>query len=156
MGRTYTPKYAVDLGGIGTLTMAWHGRLPTVQELEQYVMEYVVSTYPGFCNEHIGRASNIRIPTFARVYRNQKRTSVYLSVSEILVEWLCPQFMILPKPKDYPKVAKALPHPRKCQCLPTTTNLESRVTILTVLWPESRCLVVGESAGGTAFLALPG
>lgn len=96
MSRTITPKYTVQMQGM--TVAAWHGRLPNVSQLEKFVMEYVVSTMPGFCNEHIGLAHGISIPSFAQIRRNGGEW--------ILVEWCAPMFMVLPDPANYPNVAK--------------------------------------------------
>ena len=102
MGRTTTPKYVVEMSGFHRLhdfQSAWHGRAPSVAKLEQYVMEYVVSTMPGFCNERIGQAYGINMPSRAIVRENKP-------VWRILAEWKAPAFMVLPDPADYPKVAR--------------------------------------------------
>jgi hypothetical protein len=49
----------------------WKGRIPTVAKLEQEVMAFVVSTYPSYVNEHIGKNYNISIP-FRAVVRENK------------------------------------------------------------------------------------
>jgi hypothetical protein len=102
MSRTRTPKYVVEVQGFGT--MAWKGRVPTVEGLQKFVMEQVVSTMPGFCNEHIGLAHGISIPGYAEVYLNGEQNAAW---PKPLVAWRAPMFMVLPDPKDYPNVAKA-------------------------------------------------
>ena len=106
MGRITTPKYILRMSGFRNSThtpSAWKGKLPTVQQLEQIVMEYVVSTMPGYCNEHIGKAYGIEIPSRATVCRNVQLADE----SQAMVEWKAPAFLTLPDPKDYPNVAKS-------------------------------------------------
>ena len=103
MSRTHTPKYVIDVQGFGT--MAWKGRVPTVEDLQKFVMGLVVSTMLGFCNEHIGKAHGISIPGYAEIYRNGEHTADWPMP---LVQWHAPKFMIMPDPKDFPNVAKAV------------------------------------------------
>ena len=81
--------------------MAWKGRIPSVKALEKYVMEFVVSTMKGMCNEHIGLAYGVEIPSRVVVRRNN-------AYGEVMTEWTAPAFMVLPDPADYPNVAKSL------------------------------------------------
>jgi hypothetical protein len=72
MGRTITPKYALDMDGC--TCMAWdtkrHGK-PTAAKLERVVMEYAKSLEAGGCNAHISQALGyIPYPRWARVRRN--------------------------------------------------------------------------------------
>lgn len=103
MGKTITPKHVVQMNGTGCLghIWRWKGRSPTIARLQRFVMEYVVSTMPGFCNEHIGRTHGITIPSYACVRVNCQGGAV-------LVEWKAPMFMLLPDPQDFPQVAKAI------------------------------------------------
>lgn len=102
MGKTITPKYALYMTGTSyyMTPSAWKGRVPSPEKLEQEVMGYVVSTMPGFANEHIGEKFGIQIPSYACVKQNKPG-------GLILVEWRAPMFQVLPDPKDYPKVAKS-------------------------------------------------
>lgn len=99
MGKTITPTNVIEIDGC--TPFAWRGRVPTKEKLEKFVMEYVVSTMPGFINERIGEIEGIRIPGYARVRRN-------VPGSPALVEWRAPLFILLPDPKDYPNVAKSV------------------------------------------------
>lgn len=71
----------------------WVGRIPTVARLERFVMEYVISTMPGYANEHIGQAFGIQVPMYACVRENG---------GPVLVEWRAPLFIVLPNPADFP------------------------------------------------------
>jgi len=105
MGRSTTPKYAVQMTGhhgYGTTPFGWKGRLPKVADLEKFVMAMVVSTYPGFVNEHIGNQFGISMPSKAII-----RENVSGGRGRIMVEWNAPTFMVLPDAADYPAVAKA-------------------------------------------------
>jgi hypothetical protein len=103
MSRTRTPKYVVEVQGFGV--MAWKGRIPTVEGLQKFVMEMVVSTMPGFCNEHIGAKHGLTIPGHAEVYLNGEQNAMW---PKPLVAWKAPMFMTLPNPADFPNVAKAV------------------------------------------------
>jgi len=103
-GRSTTPKYVLQMPGM--TDSAWSGRLPTESQLERRVMEYVVSTMPGFANEHIGRAHGISIPSYARVRVNKPN-------GPVMAEWRAPSFMVLPDPRDYPRVARRNPKRRR-------------------------------------------
>jgi hypothetical protein len=83
--------------------MAWKGRVPTVEGLQKFVMEMVVSTMPGFCNEHIGNKHGLTIPGHAEIYYNGAQNALWPTP---LVAWRAPMFMVLPNPNDFPKVAK--------------------------------------------------
>lgn len=101
MGRTITPKYVLEFSGgnYRQTPSVWKGRIPNEKKLEQIVMEYVVSTYSGFCNEEIGQKFGISIPSRAVIRENKPNGSV-------LVEWRAPMFLALPEAKDFPRVAK--------------------------------------------------
>ena len=105
MSKSTTSKYALDMQGM--TSTCWDAKwaktkygkvLPTVAQLESFVMEYVVSTYPGYVNDHIGKAYGLKIPSFARIRMN--------GGNEVKVEWKAPMFMVLPNAADYPAVAK--------------------------------------------------
>ena len=107
MGKSITPKYVLQMEG--STDMCWDAKwakanlgsiLPTVKQLEEFVMAYVVSTYPGFINEHIGRAFGITVPSYARIKMNGE---LYGSI----IEWRAPAFLVMPNAEDYPNVAKA-------------------------------------------------
>ena len=107
MGNITTPRYRLEVGGYINCTempSAWKGRLPTVAALERHVMAGVVSTMPGFVNEHSGKVYGIQIPSYARVRENKRG-------GRVMVEWKAPMFTVLPDPADYPEVAKALQDP---------------------------------------------
>lgn len=102
MSKTKTPKYVMKMSGFIGFTQtasAWKGRIPSVERLEREVMAYVVSTYQGFANEHLGATHGVQIPSRAIICENVPN-------GRVLVEWKAPMFMELPKSWDYPEVAK--------------------------------------------------
>lgn len=109
MGKTITPKYTLHMTfqGYYDTPSAWKGRVPSPARLKQVVMEHVVSTLPGYVNEHIGEKFGIQIPSYACVKENW-------AGGRVLVEWKAPMFQVLPDPKDYPKVAKSFRSFKKC------------------------------------------
>jgi len=111
MGKSLTPKYVLQMEG--STDMCWDTKwakanlgsiLPTVKQLEEFVMAYVVSTYPGYVNEHLGQAFGITIPSYARIKMNGELWNA-------IIEWRAPNFMVLPDAADYPNVARS-PKPR--------------------------------------------
>jgi hypothetical protein len=104
MSKVTTPKYVLEMSGFINhvqTSVAWKGRVPSVAKLEQIVMEHVVATYPGYANEHLGKAYGIQIPSYVRVREN-------FPGGRVMVEWKAPMFMVLPNAEDYPAVAKAV------------------------------------------------
>ena len=100
MGRAIATKYVLEMGGFvnhAATPSSWKGRIPTVSQLQRLVLAEVVSTMPGFVNEHIGYRFGIQIPSFARIRRN-------VPGGEIMVEWKAAMFQSLPDPNDYPEV----------------------------------------------------
>jgi hypothetical protein len=102
MSRSYTSKYVIEIQGFGT--RAWKGPIPTVDDLQKVVMEMVVSTMPGFCNEKIGKKHGLLIPGYAEIYLNGTQDAL---LPEPVVAWRASAFMVMPDPKDFPNVAKA-------------------------------------------------
>jgi len=103
MGQVITPKYAIEFFGFQGFRQTPMGqrRRLTVAQLEQMVMEQVVSTYPGFVNEHLGKAYGIQIPS--RVVLRENKAG-----GRVISEWKAPTFMVLPEAANYPKVAKSV------------------------------------------------
>ena len=116
MGTSYKPKYAVFIyenaskytvqgwDGNGLTPEAYNCRkrntLPkTQEEFERWIMAGVVSTYPGYVNEHIGFAFGIKIPSRVTIRVN------HVSGATIM-DWKAPMFQVLPDAADYPNVAK--------------------------------------------------
>jgi hypothetical protein len=108
MGRSRTCKYKVEeIYGRGA------GRAPAVygadklpKDIERHVMCHVVSTMPGFINEEVGYRFGITIPALVRFTAQTGNRA-----GEVVREWKCPSFMVLPDPANYPEVAKH-PNPK--------------------------------------------
>ena len=75
----------------------WKGRIPTVAQLERFVMAGVVATMPGYHNEPIGYRYGVQVPSYARIRENKPG-------GRVMVEWKAPTFMCLPNPADFPEV----------------------------------------------------
>jgi hypothetical protein len=108
MGRSRTCKYKVEeIYGRGTnLAPAVYGADKLPKDIERHVMCNVVSTMPGFINEAVGYQFGITIPALVR-YTAQLGPKA----GEVVREWKCPAFMVLPDPANYPEVAKH-PNPK--------------------------------------------
>jgi hypothetical protein len=100
--KNIAPKYVLEMTGLNYLQTpsCWKGRVPSVAKLEREVMAFVVSTYEGYANEHIGKYYGIQIPARAVVRENKGFGA------KIIVEWKAPMFMVLPNAEDYPEVKK--------------------------------------------------
>ena len=108
MGRSRTCKYKVEeiFGrGAGIAPMVY-GADVLPANLERHVMAGVVATMPGFINEAVGYQFGITIPAIVR-YTAQLGPKA----GQVVAEWKCPSFMMLPNPEDYPEVVKH-PNPR--------------------------------------------
>lgn len=70
MGRSFTPKYVIELYfGNGTCSgrMPWNGRmdgLPRLPNVERYVRTFQASTEPGGRNAHLGALRVLRAYVF--------------------------------------------------------------------------------------------
>lgn len=89
MGRTLTPKYALDADGC--TGMVWdtkrHGK-PTAAKLEEWVMAYAKSLEAGGCNAHISQAlGHIPYPRWARARLNYPGGAV-------VAEWKAAMFQV--------------------------------------------------------------
>ena len=88
MGRSVTPKYAVEVQGC--TSAAWRVKeqygipgygSPTAENLAKYVKAYIESLQPGGVNQHVSNALGyVPIPTHARIVLNDGSRTV-------LAEW---------------------------------------------------------------------
>jgi hypothetical protein len=96
MGRTTTPKYALEMDGC--TCMAWDGThqlkgsprkgKPTAEKLEAFVMAYAQSLEAGGINEHISRElGHIPYPRWARIRINKPG-------GEVIAEWKAAPFQV--------------------------------------------------------------
>lgn len=89
MGRSYTPKYTVDIPGF--LCMTWdtkrHGK-PTAAKLEKWVMAYAKSLEVGGVNAHVSqRLGYVPYPSRATVRLN-------VPGGAIVAEWKAAMFQV--------------------------------------------------------------
>jgi hypothetical protein len=89
MGRSFTPKYALDADGCTGMT--WdtkrHGT-PTAAKLEEWVMSYAKSLEAGGVNAHLSQAlGHVPYPRWARVRLNYAGGAV-------VAEWKAGMFQV--------------------------------------------------------------
>ena len=96
MGRSFTPKYAVEMEGCTSATwrvgpeyqIPGNGK-PTAANLAKYVEAYIGSLKTGGVNVHISKALGyMPIPNWARIVLNDGSRTV-------IAEWKAPLFMIV-------------------------------------------------------------
>lgn len=96
MGRSYTPKYVVEMEGSTPAEWRVKSRYgipgygaPTEANLIKYVEAFIESLKVGGANQHISKALGyMPIPNWARI-------KVNCAGGEMLAEWKAPMFMAL-------------------------------------------------------------
>ena len=101
MGRSTTPKFAIEMDctGVVTTPQAWHVKppvgcktgygKPTAENLAKYVETYLGTLKPGGVNRHLVTAFGSKvIPHAVRVVKND-------GSREVVAEWKAPMFMAL-------------------------------------------------------------
>lgn len=103
MGHTKTCKYSVKEYTRPGMAPVQYGMEKLPKDMERFVMGGVVATMPGFINEHIGVAFGITIPARVTI-----TAQLGPKAGQVVREWKCPAFMVLPNPADYPEIAKKI------------------------------------------------
>jgi len=87
MGKSYTPKYRIELNNHGLAdSFVWersYGK-PTPENIEKWVSGYIRSHFKGGANDHIGKTPNV---SSAQIV-NQK-------TQKVVTSWRAPAFWVL-------------------------------------------------------------
>jgi len=86
MGRSYTPKYRIEVEHFGDMSPpGWTAR----SDLGKWIELLIVSQMEGGQNAHLAKDGNPIIPRWARVVRQSDRV--------VISEWKQPMFYVLPE-----------------------------------------------------------